>query len=499
MPRLNLKPGPVPKSCLTCRQRRKKCDLSRPYCNRCLKGGYDCLGYERSEPCATAHQEGPTVPNSSRSGPISPAGLQARSEAPNSVAVEVSEEWQGPVDTNTGCDPKPSASGAAPLYGMSRAISLANEDCASTNFSDDFDRLWPEEPSKLMAYSHPRTHQACAGRVLDANSTVKPTRSSLSRVLGTLFYSIPSSVNATQMMGENHFSLVLSEYDFQRLKFWFAAPAPAIRGYLEAQLKESKKMKWTLHLGASLYRALSQDPRSATVQGYIGWIDKLDQKFTTISRSNLPLDDVADLLMVQLELASLKFSIVDSSSGYVLLQKAVPRFLQLVAADTNLYTEHPDGNLVASFPRTLCAPRHELERFVIYDTIAALLLGVPPLIEYGYDGECDSSLHKLEWMHGIPVALVEIISQINSWRAGSSVPLDDWQALERRVLAWQTPPPASDEASTTECISIGRVSVQESWRHVVLIYIYMVYPPSFDYLSWMTEAELLGYVQGFIP
>ncbi|KAG8700355.1 hypothetical protein FRC11_013012, partial [Ceratobasidium sp. 423] len=219
------------------------------------------------------------------------------------------------------------------------------------------------------------------------------------------------------------------------------------------------------------------------VQGYIGWIDKLDQKFTTISRSNPSLDDIGDLLMVQLELAFLKFVVVDGPSGYTVLRKAVPRFLQLVAADTNLYSECPDGNLVISFPRTLCAPRYELEQFVIFDTIAALVFGVPPLVEYGYDGECDSSLHELEWLHGIPVPLVEIISQINSWRAGSKVSLDDWQALEKRVLAWQTPSVVPDEYSTTECINRARVAVQESWRHVALIYIYMVMSPPSNYLS----------------
>ncbi|CAE6529962.1 unnamed protein product [Rhizoctonia solani] len=493
MPRLNMKPGPVPKSCLTCRRRRKKCDLSRPCCNRCLKGGYVCLGYEHSEPCVAAQQA--IVPNPSQSGPISPALVRQEvklryyhsgstlncepflypSQALNSVGVEVSEEWQGSVGTDTGCDPKPSVLGAALLY----RFSSVDEDCGSTNSPDDFDRLWPEEPSKLMAYSHPRTHQACSRRILDANPIVKPTRSSLSRVLGTLFHSIPSSVNVTQMVEVDHFLHVLGGYGFRRLDHWFTSSAPAIRDRLEAQLRGSKKMKWTLYLGASLFRALSQDASGTVAQRYIGWVYQFSQKFTTITCGSPPLDDVADLLMAQLELAFLNFIVVDGSSGYTLLRNAVPWFLQLVAADTNLYTEHPDGNLVVSFPRTLCASRHELGRFATYDTVTALILGVPPLVEYGYDGGCDSSFQELEWNHGIPVALVEIISQINSWRAGSSVPLDDWQALERRVLAWQTPPPASDEASTTECISIGRVSVQESWRHVVLIYIYMVYPPSF--------------------
>ncbi|KAF8603794.1 hypothetical protein BDV93DRAFT_606492 [Ceratobasidium sp. AG-I] len=33
--------------CLTCRQRRKKCDETKPFCVRCTKGDYKCLGYSQ--------------------------------------------------------------------------------------------------------------------------------------------------------------------------------------------------------------------------------------------------------------------------------------------------------------------------------------------------------------------------------------------------------------------------------------------------------------------
>ncbi|KAH7323353.1 hypothetical protein B0J17DRAFT_241069 [Rhizoctonia solani] len=148
-------------------------------------------------------------------------------------------------------------------------------------------------------------------------------------------------------------------------------------------------------------------------------------------------------------------------------------FLRLVASDSTLYTEHPNGNLVVSFPRTLRAPQHELGRFILYDTVTALVLGVSPLVEYGYDDEWDSTPHRLEWIHGVPVLLLEAISYINSRRTGSKALLDDWQALERRVLAWQSPFTIPEGECTNEHISETRVAVQEGWRHVVLIYIYM--------------------------
>jgi hypothetical protein len=145
-----------------------------------------------------------------------------------------------------------------------------------------------------------------------------------------------------------------------------------------------------------------------------------------------------------------------------------------VAADTELYMEHPGGNLVISFTRALGSPRRELERFLEYDTTTAFVLGVPPLVEYGYSNEQNCLFAGFEWMHGIPMEFVETISRINTWRAGSRVsPLDDWVALESYILGWRPRPTVPDrEKSNTE--NIARLVVQESWRQVVLIYFYMV-------------------------
>jgi hypothetical protein len=138
--------------------------------------------------------------------------------------------------------------------------------------------------------------------------------------------------------------------------------------------------------------------------------------------------------------------------------------------------EYPDGSLVVSFTRALSSPKHELERFIIYDTATSFILGVPPLVEYGYNNDSRCVSHGFEWIHGIPFALIEVISQINSWRAGSRAPpLDNWQILERYILAWQPQLTPSDGVeSATGCVA--RLAVQESWRHVVLIYLYMVSP-----------------------
>ncbi|KAJ1305621.1 hypothetical protein OPQ81_000618 [Rhizoctonia solani] len=436
MSRTVLKPGPSPNSCLTCRRRRKKCDLSKPRCERCLKGGYECLGYETRGSRTIVNPPDRGTATAPRSRPIS-LGVSTeavRSEARESVIVGLAEDRQDSADPNLGYNPAASILGAALLYRINRLNSPTNEDNNALDSSEEFDRLWPQDQNQLIIYSRSRTR-----------------RSSCSRLS---FDEIPQDQS-------------------QRASSWFMTPPTPIRDFLVARLKESKRLVSTIYLGTKLLHTLSEDPCSPTVRGCISLIDNMEQKLVTASRIKLPINDVAERLMAQVELSFLKFTAVDTASGYISLQKALPMLLELVATDTSLYAEYPKGNLVVSLPHTLAATRPEIKQFVMYDIVASFLLGTPPLVEYGYDGECDSRSHGLEWVHGVPVALVQVISQVNSWRAGSrAAPLGDWRELERRVLDWKPQFVMSNDKDSA-ISNDARRAVQESWRHVALIYIYM--------------------------
>jgi hypothetical protein len=179
--------------------------------------------------------------------------------------------------------------------------------------------------------------------------------------------------------------------------------------------------------------------------------------------------------MAALQLAFLKFVVVDSPSGYSLFRRLLPKFLHLVSTDPSLYTERPNGQLAVSFARALAAPRYELARFVVYDTTTALILGLAPLVEYEYNYEPEGNSHALEWVHGIPVELLASIAQVNAWRAGTwGVAVDNWQSLERRALEWEPRLSNVLESEGLVVKRVARLAVQESWRHLVLIYIYMV-------------------------
>ncbi|QRW20083.1 Fungal Zn(2)-Cys(6) binuclear cluster domain [Rhizoctonia solani] len=231
-----------------------------------------------------------------------------------------------------------------------------------------------------------------------------------------------------------------------------------------------------MHFATNVSRVLAQSPgtRSSMLQGWIGWIHEFERSVTTGFRNNMSPNDIGDCLKAHLELLALKASLMNGIFGYLVLRDALPKFLSLVATDSNLLIEQHNGGMVISFHRIINTHRYELTKFAVHDVLTVLLLGVPLLVEYGYDGDHEPENPMFEWIHGIPATFLEVMAQINSRRTGSRVRLDDWQTLEERVLFWKSryamlndaPVPGSDDAE--------RVAVQEGWRHLLLIYIYMV-------------------------
>jgi hypothetical protein len=177
------------------------------------------------------------------------------------------------------------------------------------------------------------------------------------------------------------------------------------------------------------------------------------------------------------QLVGLTFSLKDNSSGYTTLRHALPEFLQLAVTYPNVLVERPNGNLAVSFMRLLEISQQELMRFVFYEAISTFLLGLPPLVDYAHDIECGPNFTYpgCQWVHALPAAFLQIIIQVNSRRARRRVYSDDWEALVERVLTWKSPH-ISDDLSTSErdTVDVARNILHEGWRHVLLIYIYMV-------------------------
>ncbi|KEP47570.1 fungal-specific transcription factor domain protein [Rhizoctonia solani 123E] len=96
--------------CLTCKNRRKKCDEGRPVCERCKKGGFDCLGYEHHNRRPPGVDQAQTPPSaSSATSPGSSAPPQA-----SSSAMDITETFPGSIDTDISTPGAGSSSSTAP-------------------------------------------------------------------------------------------------------------------------------------------------------------------------------------------------------------------------------------------------------------------------------------------------------------------------------------------------------------------------------------------------
>ncbi|CAE6365728.1 unnamed protein product [Rhizoctonia solani] len=465
------KPGPPPTSCQTCRRRRKKCDLSKPQCQRCIKDGRECLGYD-NRPRSKLDQKSSNAPIFSQSQPFPPVILEDPTSG--STITGHSKYVQTSTENEAECVVRPSILGAGFLYGINTLTPSRHGREDASNSSDNHDRSWLHDG--LSVYSCLPTKQySRVGHLYDTLAETDITRESLMKFIQAFYQSIPPSVDVTETIREGHFARVTNEYHLQRVDYWFIPPSFSLRGSIVNRLRWSKRMTWVMYLTARVFRSLSQDTQTGgtTVKGYIDWIDRFDQRFATDTANNSRPNDIGEQLMIRIELAFLKFAIVDNTSGYSMLRRALPKFLQFVAANPDLYIEAPKGNLVVSFSRTLGAPHHELRRFVTYDTVAAFLLGVPPLAEYGYNDRRDSEITGFDWVHGIPAEFIEIIAQINSRRAESPATVDDPETLERRIWAWQSHGTVPDKSTDSKETNMTRAQVQEGWRHALLIYVYM--------------------------
>ncbi|KAH7337614.1 hypothetical protein B0J17DRAFT_663604 [Rhizoctonia solani] len=464
---------PYPRGCLTCWRIRKKCDLTRPRCKRCMKDGFECLGYGEPEPCVSMYRKDsdtpisllqpilPAVPVQAAWSKTRPASLTTRPETPE-------HDWP-PDSINTSYDFTPSILGTGLRSMMARCIHPAND----AHTPEIFDHLWLQNQTQLThSWRSPAHKPRGTENSLETTSIMQLTRDYMTESIESLCASIPPSIVSNQTINEVRFVHTINEYQLQRASYWFMAPPSRVHGLMVNRLKSSNMMIWTVYLGVELLKTFNQDSLITTTRGYIGWVNKLEHNFAILSSNNSSLKDTADRLMAQLELVFLSFVAIGSALGYNILRKSLPGFLHLVAADSNLVVEHPNGNLLVSFPRTFGASQQELKRFILYDTTTALVLGVPPLVEYDYDGECDPTSHGFQWVHGVPVTLIEVISQVNSWRAGSTAAaLDDWLTLERRVTSWQAKQLVTEDEPVG---NVARLAVQEGWRHVALIYIYMI-------------------------
>lgn len=163
----------------------------------------------------------------------------------------------------------------------------------------------------------------------------------------------------------------------------------------------------------------------------------------------------------------------DTRKGYSLFKTYTP--LVLLLASKYPYLWSPNSDII--FARAFHASVFEIRWFAFSDTLAALALGVPPLLHYDATYYPDQSRKDpyLEWVYGCPAKIVILLAQINAWRASRwmeklDLDVSRWRDAEELLQSWS--PSLESESESYDLV--GRFAIRESWRHAVFIYLYMV-------------------------
>ncbi|KAG9121811.1 hypothetical protein FRC07_002076, partial [Ceratobasidium sp. 392] len=107
------------------------------------------------------------------------------------------------------------------------------------------------------------------------------------------------------------------------------------------------------------------------------------------------------------------------------------------------------------------------------DTMCSMVYGLPQVVDYDTSiPPLDTGIHPAEMVHGCPPELQLVLADINTRSAWKQIgPILDWHIVERKLQEWQ--PVMRGSAGEESWKLVARLAVQESWRHALLIYLYM--------------------------
>ncbi|CAE6479014.1 unnamed protein product [Rhizoctonia solani] len=419
---------PVPnrssKGCLTCKQRKKKCDENKPACERCVLGGFDCLGY--------AHLGAANTSAPKRGG----KGVTQHTRTSSPSLTQDSSPTNSPPNTGVSSSPDDQMSWlpAPPSDTFPSPFSLP------LNVS-----LWQQEQCNV--------------------ATAAP------------FYEpkgIPRNPQLDPFDLENMRQLIVTQYGRLANRIAFRPfPYPMELGLQNYLIRGSHLIYKTLYLGARISQALLDD---TNWQSYISWIDTFHNRILGAQSSLIEVNigHLADRLAANSNLAVYAFMILNSSIGYTIFRKGVPIFLQLAAK----FPEVWKGDSAIFLSPTLHSKRHELAKFAVMDTVAALAFGIAPLIHYDttirVEDHSPDKHQFLEPVYACPIIVLITLARVNAFRVSQLVdqdatPAGNMEEYEAAVRNWKPRVDYADQPAEL----IARLAVQEAWRQAALIYLYM--------------------------
>ncbi|CAE6470583.1 unnamed protein product [Rhizoctonia solani] len=407
--------GPYPLSCITCRERRKKCDRARPTCKRCEAGGFTCLGYASRE----------TYPADSQSEQT-PQAQKTPSFEPSAIPRCGRSNFSGETPLSTIDRP-----GAPKIYDIQNALALM--------------------PSTPVLYQQPPassfTNPFLAG---NASCLESPVNQVLTNNCG-----VPRVFTEPTDRREN------SSSDLASGSSW-NSPSCLVWSRHQTNTPAVQK-EMVIQLDLPVY--LGPDTSLATVE-YI-----TSQYERAYSLMALELTNIQDSFVKTCVIGRIT---VSKGSCWSLFIGA-----KVFEAATSCYHTRFTKQYVKTldtFEKHIAAiDLNGLDRFAIADVTISFLTGLPQFISWNTAFVPElARLGWEEWLPACPVMFLLVLCRINSWRQRDPVSrdLDEWRRCEEDIKEWRPDYRCAQDPSQS-WRTIGRLSVQEALRHMVLIYLYM--------------------------
>ncbi|KAG8704938.1 hypothetical protein FRC09_003244 [Ceratobasidium sp. 395] len=248
--------------------------------------------------------------------------------------------------------------------------------------------------------------------------------------------------------------------------------ATRIRNSLIKRIQGCDTTRLTIFIGYQVLQSLIKGDSAEKISFYTNWLGQLEQQFSTsTSDPNLTPTEAQNHLSATLELAFLRFGLANrATSVYRLLLDSAPVFLQMALME-GAWQPNPSNSASVSLAKLFASTRYELGQFALQDSLCSMLYSLPQVVDYDTSIQpFGEDTHLVEWVHGCPsefqVALVDINAHVHH-KPGKDL---DWQIMEQRLKAWKPAVLTSEDESWR---TVARLAVQESWRHTLLIYLYM--------------------------
>ncbi|CAE6480165.1 unnamed protein product [Rhizoctonia solani] len=280
---------------------------------------------------------------------------------------------------------------------------------------------------------------------------------------------IPRSIPFDPTMLDDIKSLIVSQYVKISQEALFKPPPLSIEAGVLRRISDSTITHWSMYLGA---RLITDILNGNNIQKYLGLIFRFCQQLTETPSSNEQMPSLRGRLSGLYDLMCFGAIISGTATGYSLLRRCTPVLLRLAALYPNLWV----NNSSISVPETFRNWQYEVTQFIIHDTITALALGIPSILQYDTTASWVDKApgHYMEWVHGFPVGLLILLAEINAWRTSRMMGeinqnQTNFRSIEHRLNTWN---PIMDYTGEPDN-DIARLAIQEACRQATLVYLYM--------------------------